>query len=102
MRTWRQLISLTEIERSRIDIVEIHAVCADGLPGAEDIDLISLEQLLDQWTSRVREGIKRREHLFACHPERFMHSHAYFSMMALVSIVQGELGVTATDKLNGE
>ncbi len=100
MRSWRNLAALTEAELSAIDIAEAHCVCAVGLPGAEHLDFAFLQRTLEQWTWQAEKGTNRLLRIFDREPARFQNSRAYCSMMALVTVLQRDLGVTATTKLN--
>lgn len=95
MLTWRQLTAL-----ARVDIAEAHLACAADLPGAEGIDGPSCLDTLDFWASQVRKATNGATSQFERQPGRFHYSEAYFRMLVLVTTLQRDLGVWATDKLN--
>jgi hypothetical protein len=98
-----QLAQLPEQELGRQDVARMHFACAAGLPGAEGIGIDPTRYLstVDEWTSLVGRKTKTFLPLFEREPERFKHSRAYFCLLVMATTVQRNLGVTTTNKLNG-
>jgi hypothetical protein len=101
LRTWRQLTQLPDERRASVDIAEVQLACATGLPGAEHVDGLAVSRRLDRWACQVRKSTQRLESHFESNPDAFHGSHACFRMAALTTVLQRDLGVRPTEKLNG-
>lgn len=60
----RDLLAFSKSQLAGTDIAELNLRCAEGLPGAEDLDVgVSLRQL-DEWAEAVRTATTNYLHLF--------------------------------------
>jgi regulator of sirC expression with transglutaminase-like and TPR domain len=75
------------------DIAETNLQCALGLPGAEDLDIFACLKKLDAWAQLVRQNTETWWPMFIKSPQDFDSSAAHFRMMALVTVLQRDLGV---------
>jgi hypothetical protein len=71
----------------------INLFCAKGLPGTEGVNLTQMERKLAEWVEIVRWKTVRNLRLFKKHPADYHHSEAYFRALALVTVLQRDLGV---------
>ncbi len=101
MLEWAQVTALAEAKPPHYDVAESHLACAVGLRGAENLDIPACLRKLDQWAWRVRKATERLLPLFERQPEKFKGSRAYFRAMAMATVLQRDLRVRTTDKLNG-
>lgn len=72
---------------------ELNLRLAQGLPGAENLNVESCLRTLRQWTGRVRASIEEYYPLFEANPARFEHSHFRFWAECLVTTLRRDLGV---------
>lgn len=91
--SFRDLVCLSESELAQYDIAEINLACAVGLPGAEMLDVESCLHTLDEWAEKVRWQTLKQIHLFERWPDRFHHSPSFFRVVALVTVLQRDLGL---------
>jgi len=64
---WRsvvQLISLSEAELERVDIVEMNIAVAREIPGLEKLDCAAYRKTVDGWTDQFRRWLPTVEHAF--------------------------------------
>lgn len=59
MLAWRQLTDLPEAELARCDVAAVNLACAEGLPGAERLDVPACLHTLGKWTKRVHRETAR-------------------------------------------
>lgn len=65
------------------DIARMNLLCAEGLPGAEGLDVNHCLADLDQMANRVRSETERHLYRFRKNPAEFEHSEGYFRMVML-------------------
>ena len=53
-RDLSELLALPEADLARCDIARMNLLCAEGLPGAEGLDIDRCLATLDQWTDSIR------------------------------------------------
>lgn len=87
------LVGLSSAELATRDVAEIDLRCALGLPGSEDVNIEACLETLDYWADLVRRATQRHWRQFEAAPDEFCRSQAYFRMMAMVTILQRDLGV---------
>jgi hypothetical protein len=71
----------------------MNLLCAEGLPGAEDLNVQDCLKKLDDWAQRVKEETQRHEYRFNEHPEQFRNSLGYYRMMMLGTVLAQDLGI---------
>ena len=89
---------MSPAELEKVDIAEMNLLCAQGLPGAEKLDVRKCLSMLDQWALRVKGETER--HLYRLtdpgykdHAEHYKHSEARFRAEWLVTVLQKDVGV---------
>ncbi len=92
-RSLLDLIKLPDEELGRYDIALANLLCAKDLPGSEDLDIAAVLTTIDQWADIVRRETDRLSYRFRQNPADFHHSPGYFRMMAMITILQRDLGV---------
>ncbi|MFO8014339.1 MAG: hypothetical protein R6X20_13660 [Phycisphaerae bacterium] len=94
-RSLAQLLSNSPEELQGIDIGEMNLLCAEGLPGAEDLDVDRCLATLDRWADRVRRETER--HLYRVqdpqYAAHYRNSEAYFRASMLLQVLQEDCGV---------
>ncbi|MBL8797887.1 MAG: hypothetical protein JNM56_28575, partial [Planctomycetia bacterium] len=79
MLDWRSLISLSDAELARLDIAAVNLACAQGLPGAERIDVNRCLATLDYWTDIVKRWTDAAyQQFFLTNPAEYDHSEPRF------------------------
>jgi hypothetical protein len=87
-------LALTEAGRQGpYDIALMHLACADGLPGARNIDLPRCFTTLDGWAKAVGRYTDRMMPQFYRRRAEYRSSEAYFRSLCLITALQRDLGV---------
>lgn len=90
-----ELLALPPEQRAEVDIAEMNLHCAEGLPGAENLDIDACLAMLDRWAERVRTETER--HLYrAADPrwaDHYRHSEAYLRAEFVLQVLQQDLDV---------
>ena len=78
---------------SHDDVGVANLRCAEGLPGAEDLDADRCLTQLDRWAEQVRAETERHLYRFHRNPGEFGHSEGYFRMLMMAVVVAEDFGV---------
>src|SRR5262249_15609129 len=75
------------------DIGAMNLLCAHGLPGSEDLDVLACREWLRRAAEYLRERTERRRYLYDRNPDTFGRSEAIFLACLMVEGLQLDLGV---------
>lgn len=75
------------------DLALMHLSCADGLPGARNIDVNRCFATLDAWAKAVGRYTDRMMPQFYRKRAEYHGSEAYFRSLCLISVLQRDTGV---------
>lgn len=92
-RTLKELFALPPEKIEKCDIALMNLLCAEGLPGAENLDVQQCLKTLDGWAQQVKRETQRHEYRFREHPEKFRNSLGYYRMMMLGTVLAQDLGI---------
>ena len=106
-RTLKELLALSSANLEKCDIGLMNLLCAEGLPGAENLDVQECLKKLDGMAEYVKSETQRHEYRFREHPDEFKHTEAYFRMAMLGTILVQDIGIQynlgiAFPQLDGE
>lgn len=87
------LLALPETELARCDIALMNLLCAEGLPGADNLNRESLLAQLDAWASRIRTETDLHSYRFRANPSEFESSEAFFRLLMMTVVVQEDFKV---------
>ncbi len=94
------LLTLPVGALDHIDIARMNLLCAQGLPGAEDLDMNGCLTLLESMAVRVRSETQRNHYRFERNPAEFEHSESFYKMVILAVVLAEDFGVKyATNKM---
>jgi hypothetical protein len=95
------LLALPVEDLARMDIARMNLLCAQGLPGANDLDVNSCLATLDQIAARVRGETGRNFYRFKQKPADFENSEGFFRMVMLAVVLAEDFHVHyAPDKIS--
>lgn len=98
---WWELIHKPPVELANgYDAIELNLLCAEGLPGAESIDIPACQRVADEMARHVQRETERHLYRFRDKPEEFQHSQGYFRMLVLITVLQQDCGVFYKTELN--
>jgi len=92
-RSLEQLLSKSPTELAQLDIARINLLCAQGLPGAEQIDVEAYLATLDQWAQYVKKETDRHLYKYRLDPADYNNSPGYFRMLLMVTALQQDLDI---------
>lgn len=88
-----ELLALDDNQIAQCDFALLNLLCAQGLPGAEHLDVNVALATLDQWATHVRSETARQLYRFRDHPEQYNNSEAYFQTLMLIVVLQEDFKV---------
>ena len=91
--TLAELVAMTPEELGKVDVAVVNLRCAEGLPGAEKIDIAAALQKIDGWTARIKEQTDAYAAKLARHPERYGGVLGKYQMDMLTTVLQQDEGV---------
>ena len=94
------LLDLPAQALAGVDVARMNLLCAQGLPGAEDLDVNRCLATLDEMAARVRSETQRHYYRFERNPAEFEHSEGFFRMLMLAVVLAEDFQVHyAPDKI---
>lgn len=88
-----ELLALPPEELANVDIAVMNLLCAQGLPGSENLDISTVLKTLDEWAVRIRLETAKYYPRFLRNPAENNNSEADFRVLTLISVLQLDLGV---------
>ncbi len=85
-RSLAKLLDLSPVELEHCDIAQMNLLCAESLPGAENLDVDEMLATLDAWAQHIKSEIDRSFHHYGEDPAYFYNS-ANFYKMAMMGVV---------------
>jgi hypothetical protein len=86
--TLGELTEMSADELQRQDIALLNLRCAEGLPGAENLDIPKCLATLDRWAAWVKHETDRHLYKFRQNTKEYENSEAYFRMLMLITVLQ--------------
>ncbi len=71
----------------------MNLLCAEGLPGAEEMDIADSLAIIDQMAARVRSEAERHAYRFQKNPDEFENSEGFFRLMMLMVVLAEDFKV---------
>jgi hypothetical protein len=96
--TLAELLTLPSQKLEDTDIALMNLLCAEGLPGAEHLNVPGSLAVLDQWAQHARREIERNRHRFRDDPAFFYHSESFYQMLMLAVVVYEDFQVRYNPK----
>jgi hypothetical protein len=90
--SYAELIAMPDVDLVKLDVARMNLLCADGLPGAERLDVKQCLQVLDQWAEVVRQAERKYLAQFHRNPSRYDNSLAKFKAVNLGLTLKQDLG----------
>jgi hypothetical protein len=98
-RTLKELLMLPPERLDRCDIGLMNILCAEGLPGADNLNVDECLKQLNDWAQQVKFETQRHEYRFNEHPDQFRNSLGYYRMMMLGTVLVQDLGIQYNPEL---
>ena len=91
--TLEQFLSIKPGEIEIYSVTAINLLCAEGLRGAERLDLTEAEQMVKRIAARVAAETLKNFHQFRQTPQQFENSEAYFRILVLAMVLHEDFKV---------
>lgn len=91
--TFAELTALKPEAVGAVDIGLMNLLCAEGLPGAENLDVGQCLTNLDQWAQDLRLQIDRNFHRYQENPGYFYNSTNFYKMVMMASILYSQYNI---------
>lgn len=91
--TFLELCNTPTEQLEKCDIALMNLLCAEGLPGAENLNVRETLERLDGIARKVQFETDRHIYKFRQHPEEFNQSEGYYRMMMMATVLQQDLGI---------
>lgn len=91
--TLAALLALKPHQFEELDIGFANLLCAEGLHGSENLDMVKSLDRLDEMATRVRLETDRNMHRFHSNPAEYENSEPYYRMAMLVTVLQQDFGI---------
>ncbi|MCH7663852.1 MAG: hypothetical protein IH859_08305 [Chloroflexi bacterium] len=92
-QSFGELIALGNSQIAQCDIALLNLLCAQGLPGSEELDVTQTIKTLDQWAEHVKAETAKHHFRFEQNPSEYNNSEAYFKTLMLIVVLQDDLNV---------
>lgn len=84
---------MTPEQLANVDIALMNLRCAEGLRGAEGLDVPAALQKLDQYARHAEAETTRHLYRYRDNPAEFENSESYFRLIILSTVLQQDFGV---------
>ena len=97
--TLNGLLTLSPAELEHCDIARMNLLCAEALPGAENLNIEECLATLDQWAQHIKTETDRNHHHFKEAPATYSNSEAFYKMLMMAVVLYEDYGVRYNPKL---
>ncbi len=97
--TLNGLLALSPAELEHCDIDRMNLLCAEALPGAENLNVEECLATLDQWAQHIKAETDRNHHRFKEDPATYANSEAFYKMLMMAVVLYEDYGVRYNPKL---
>ncbi len=98
-RTLQELLARPATGLEQGDTTLANLLCAQGLPGADDLDVRDCLTRLDQWAKQIKAETERHLYRFRANPAEFDNSEGYFRMLMMAVVVYEDFRVHYNPRL---
>ncbi|MEI6074619.1 MAG: hypothetical protein WCS94_03540 [Verrucomicrobiota bacterium] len=99
LKSLKELLLLSSADLRDCDIAKMNLMCAEALPGAENIDLDSSLATLEQWSKHIKSETERNHHHFQESPADFYNSEPFYKMLIMAVVLYEDYGIRYNPKL---
>jgi len=97
--SYAELVGMPEAELAKVDIGLMNLLCAEGLPGSENLDVAEDLSVLDKWAELVRQSERKYASQFDEDPRRYDFSRSKFKAVNLALTLKQDLRCEYNKKL---
>ncbi len=93
-----ELLALPPTELEHCDIARMNLLCAEGLPGAENLNVNESVAMLDQWAKWIDSETTRNFHHYREDPAYYYHSENFYKMLMMAVVLYDDFHVRYNPK----
>jgi len=93
-----ELLALSPADLNHCDIARMNLLCAEGLPGADNLNVEKCLAELDQWAEGIKFETKRNYHHFREDPGYFYNSENFYRMLMIAVVLYEDYQVRYNPK----
>jgi len=97
-KTPEELLALSPAELEHYDIARMNLLCAEGLPGAEGLNLDEDLAVLDLWAQHIKSEIDRNVHDYREDPTYFYNSTNFYKMAMMARVLYEDYNIRYNPK----
>jgi len=91
--SFEELLSTKLEDVGKYDVAVMNLLCAQGLPGAENVNIEECLKTLDKWAEWVRHETDRHMYRFRKAPHEYENSEGYFRVLFMICVLQEDFNV---------
>jgi hypothetical protein len=88
-----RLLALPRHELNSVDIALVNLLCAEGLPGAEDLNIPACLATLDKWTDAVRRYTRDNAEYYHRDPAAYYHHKGFSKLVSMAVLLKRGIGI---------
>ena len=93
-----ELLDLSPAELEQCDIARMNLLCAEGLPGAEKLNVDEAVATLDTWAQHAKSEIDSNHHHYTEDPKFFYNSENFYKMVILAEVLYEDYNIRYNPK----
>ena len=93
MAEYLRLLSLSDAELERFDLVEMNLLVAKSIPALADLDIPRYQRLADEWAEAVQRRLPSAERSFQQTPADWKNDINFFRLGVLCGFLEHEVGI---------
>lgn len=87
------LLALAPEALARLDIALVNLLCAEGLPGAEQLNIRACLDTLAGWTEAVKRYTQGNAHYYQRDPAAYYHHKGFAKLVSMAIMLKRGIGV---------
>ncbi|MGH7977004.1 MAG: transglutaminase family protein [Limisphaerales bacterium] len=96
--TLKELIALSPAQLESCDIARMNLICAEGLPGAENLNVDKDLATLDEWAQHIKSETDRNFHHFQEDPANYYNSTNFYKMLMMAVVLYEDYNIRYNPK----
>jgi hypothetical protein len=96
--TLNELLALPPADLEKCDIARMNLLCAESLPGAENLNVDEYLATLDVWAQHIKSEIDRNFHHYSEDPGYFFNSTNFYKMAMMAVVLYEDYNIRYNPK----
>lgn len=96
--TLKELLALSPAQLENCDIARMNLLCAEGLPGAENLKVNDCLATLDEWAQQIKSETDRNFHHYLEDPSYYYNSTNFYKMLMMAVVLYDDFHIRYNPK----